>query len=123
MTAAPAGTPRESAAGSRRSSSVRGREGRVHIRSLAIKNCKLMKSFEVDFMRGSVPRPWTVFVGENGLCKTTILQAIALAASGPDKSNQVAGDLPVRLPDRRAPDETCGIGAQFASARVALETS
>ena len=36
---------------------------------------------------------WTVFVAENGACKTTLLQTIALAASGPERANQLA-DVP-----------------------------
>jgi len=44
------------------------------------------------------------------------LQCIALAASGRDKSNQVAGDLPARLLDRRTPARKCRVEAQLAKA-------
>ena len=54
----------------------------MHLHHLEIHHTKLLEDFKVDFLRpdGSF-RPWTVFVGENGRCKTTILQAIALAGS------------------------------------------
>jgi len=57
-----------------------------------------------------------VFVGEDGQCKTTILQAIAVAASGPEKANQVAGDLPARLVDVRAtPSTMASVEARFGA--------
>jgi hypothetical protein len=57
---------------------------------------------------------WTVLLGENGLCKTTILQAIALAASGVDRANQLV-DVP-SLPDRRLAKPEVRIGAELSFA-------
>ena len=87
----------------------------MHIERLHIANMKLLDDFSVDFMRSDGdPRPWTVFVGENGKCKTTILQAIALAASGPEKSNQIAGNLPSLLTDKRRKGGIPSVSATFA---------
>jgi hypothetical protein len=84
----------------------------VYIRELHVRNLKLLRDFRLSFTTAAgEPRMWTALVGENGLCKTSVLQAIALAASGPDRSNQLA-DVP-SLPDRRHRNETLAIEAQF----------
>jgi hypothetical protein len=51
------------------------------------------------------PRMWTVFVGENRMCKTTILQAIAAAACGPDRGTQLVTNVIASWPDLRAPQK------------------
>lgn len=65
----------------------------MFLRHLTIKNCKLMRELAVSFVRedGS-PRLWTVFVGENGTCKTTLLRAIALATAGTAFANNLVAD-------------------------------
>lgn len=80
---------------------------------LDIYGLKLLSDFHLSCANddGS-PRMWTVLVGENGLCKTTILQAIAMAASGYVRANQLA-DVP-SLPDRRKPDEPAAITTRFS---------
>jgi len=55
---------------------------------------------------------WTVFVGENGLCKTSLLRCIAMAAMGPEISTGLA-DVP-GLPDKRHPDDELRIQASFS---------
>lgn len=85
----------------------------MYLREIHIRNLKLLRDLRLSFTTSSgEPRMWTAIVGENGLCKTSILQAIALAASGPDRANQLA-DIP-SLPDRRHPDEPLDIAASFA---------
>ena len=50
----------------------------MYLRKLHVKNVKLLHDVEVGFVGpDDKPRMWTVFVGENRLCKTTLLQAIA----------------------------------------------
>ncbi|MBX7080303.1 MAG: AAA family ATPase [Nannocystaceae bacterium] len=44
---------------------------------------------------------WTVIVGENRLCKTSLLQAIAAAAAGTDRGTQLIGDVAASWPDLR----------------------
>jgi AAA domain, putative AbiEii toxin, Type IV TA system len=83
----------------------------VYLRKLRVRNIKLLRDVELDFTRHGQPRLWTVLIGENGLCKTALLQAIALAASGPDRANQLA-DVP-SLRDVRHPDEPAEIEAEF----------
>jgi hypothetical protein len=74
----------------------------MHLRHLSIQNCKLMHQLEVPFLRADgSPRPWTVFVGENGTCKTTLLRAIAMAAAGGPFSNSLVGDSSAFLDRRR----------------------
>ena len=86
---------------------------RMYLRSLTLQNLKLLRDVAISFTRpdGEI-RPWTVFVGENGLCKTAVLQAIALAASGSSLGSELA-DV-TSLPDRRLPSsELMLIGAEF----------
>ncbi len=87
----------------------------MYLRKLRVRNIKLLRDVELDFTREGLgdghPRLWTVLIGENGLCKTALLQAIALAASGPDRANQLA-DVP-SLRDVRHPDEPAEIEAEF----------
>lgn len=85
----------------------------MYLRSLTLQNLKLLRDVAISFTRpdGEI-RPWTVFVGENGLCKTALLQAIALAASGSSLGSELA-DV-TSLPDRRLPaSELMLIGAEF----------
>jgi hypothetical protein len=85
----------------------------MYLRKLNIKNLKLLHNVELDFTdEHGAPRPFTVFVGENGLCKTSLLQAIALAASGVDRANQLA-DV-ASYPDLRRPEVKVEIGATFS---------
>lgn len=86
----------------------------MYLRSLHIQNMKLLRDFKVSFMRADAPRPWTVFVGENGYCKTTILRAIALAASGRDRANQLAQSVTPSLRDNRKEAGECAFEALFS---------
>jgi DNA repair ATPase RecN len=74
----------------------------VFIRKLHVKNLKLLRDFELEFTRadGSA-RMWTVIIGENGTGKTTILQAIAMAAAGSSFVNLLANRVTKQLVDRR----------------------
>lgn len=87
--------------------------GAVYLTRIGIDHVKLLVGFELDLTQGSStePRMWTVLVGENGRCKTTILRAIALAASGAARANELA-DL-AALGDGRSNDEA-QIHADFA---------
>jgi hypothetical protein len=63
----------------------------MYLRKVHIRNLKLLRDVAIDFTGADgKPRPFTVFVGENGTCKTSLLQAIALVASGADRANQLA---------------------------------
>ncbi len=86
----------------------------MYVRSVNIQNIKLLRDVKISFLRGDEPRMWTVLVGENGLCKTTILQAIAMAASGRDRANQLA-NVP-SLQDRRRANNPAFVGAEFVFA-------
>lgn len=75
------------------------------IRHLRVKNLKLLRDFELSFLddRGN-PRMWTVIIGENGTAKTSLLQAIALAAAGSLEVNSLAKRITGQLRDRRQVD-------------------
>ena len=73
----------------------------MYVRQLYVQNLKRLRDFEVDFRHRGRPRMWTVLIGENGTAKTTLLQAIALAATGAKQVNTLAGPVVKHLRDRR----------------------
>ena len=93
---------------------------RVFIRELEIADLKLFRDLKLSFVKddGS-PRMWTVIVGENGLGKTSLLRAIALAAVGPERGNQLA-DV-ASLPDRRRPTAKPTVAATLSVLRGGAE--
>lgn len=65
----------------------------MYIARLQVRNLRLLAEQEFSFLGpDGQPRMWTAIVGENGVCKSTILQAVALAALGPKLATAVAQD-------------------------------
>lgn len=83
----------------------------MYLTRLHVKNVKLLRSLTLDFTYEHQPRMWTVLVAESGACKTTLLQAIALAASGGERASLLA-DV-ASMPDLRRPTESPRISADF----------
>jgi hypothetical protein len=88
----------------------------MYIETLKIENWKLIKSrepdkiFKLDFKKADgTPRMWTVLIGKNGTGKTSILQAIALAAVGKQHVVNLALPITRQVPDCRSgqPPEVC----------------
>jgi hypothetical protein len=92
----------------------------MYIRHLEIEHLKRLRSFSLDFMHRDQPRMWTVLIGENGTAKTTILQAIALAAAGYKEVSGLAGSTIKHLSDRRD-NERMSIDATFSFGHRSLE--
>ncbi len=82
----------------------------MYLTKLTIQNVKLLRDFQLSFTSHGEPRMWTILIGANGLCKTAILHAIAMAASGHVRSNQLVDAA--SLPDRRL-NGTARIHADF----------
>lgn len=74
----------------------------MYLESLYISRLKLLEDFWLSFTNedGSI-RKWTVIIGKNGTAKTSILQAIALAAAGKLQINALAKPVVGHLRDRR----------------------
>jgi predicted ATP-dependent endonuclease of OLD family len=86
----------------------------MYLRDLHIRNFKLLRDFKLSFSDESgKPRMWTVILGENGTGKTSILQAIALAAAGERNLSGLGANVS-SLPDKRAPKEPLQIDAAFS---------
>jgi hypothetical protein len=85
----------------------------MYLTNLEIKNLKLIRYLSCSFERAGKPRMWTVLIGENGLCKTSILRAIAMAATGYVRANQLAQEILSSFPDRRQTDTAVEIAARF----------
>lgn len=76
----------------------------MYLRHLHVSNVKLLRDVDISFVgTDGQPRMWTVFVGENRLCKTTLLQTIAAAACGVDRGTQLVSDVIASWPDLRSP--------------------
>lgn len=91
----------------------------MYLRSLSVKNLKRIRDLELDFTHEGEPRMWTVLIGENGTAKTSILQAIALAAAGSQQVNTLIGPLVKHLRDRRQEGD-CSANAVFEFSSHAL---
>lgn len=65
----------------------------MRLRRLELSNVKLLAEQELSFLdEHGEPRRWTALVGENGVCKTSILQAIAIASSGDKMARALVED-------------------------------
>lgn len=85
----------------------------MYLRHLHVSNVKLLRDVDISFVGADDrPRMWTVFVGENRLCKTTLLQTIAAAACGVDRGTQLVSDVIASWPDLRNPIPL-SVDAQF----------
>jgi AAA domain, putative AbiEii toxin, Type IV TA system/AAA ATPase domain len=85
----------------------------MYIRRLHVDHLKRLRDFKLDFTdKHGKPRMWTVLIGENGTAKTTILQAIALAAAG-SQADAIAAPVAAHLRDRRT-SNPLKIDATFA---------
>ena len=74
----------------------------MNIAHLHIEHLKLFETFDLSFIRGDGKLyEWTILIGENGTGKTSILQAIAMAAAGQLQVNNLADRLVSQLRDRR----------------------
>ena len=86
----------------------------MYIDSVEIRYLKLLEDFKLSFVDddGSV-RKWTVIIGKNGTAKTSILQAIALAAAGRLQVNKLASHVVAHLRDRRKTSAIMRVRADF----------
>ena len=83
----------------------------MELESIHIRNVKLVEDFVLKFgADGDGIRRWTVILGRNGLCKTTILHAIALAAAGSVHINELGREVAESFPPRS--------GEEAASPRI-----
>jgi len=88
----------------------------MYLREIHIENLKLMRDFRLSLCdeRTGEPRRWTVLVGRNARGKTTVLQAVALAAAGHTLANSLARSALTSFFDRRCePRRPVEITAEF----------
>jgi hypothetical protein len=89
----------------------------MYLKSLELQNVRLLAPQKFSFMRGDgTPRMWTVFLGDNGMCKSTVLQTIALASAGLKQTTALARDAGTY---RRRDDEVAQLDAVFAKPQAA----
>ena len=90
----------------------------MYLRELRVDGLKLLRNFSLDFTRDGEPRMWTVLVGRNGLCKTSLLRAIALAASGRDLANELSTEQRQSFRDLRHEGGPMEILAKFGFGEI-----
>lgn len=78
----------------------------IGLRTLRLANVRLFGDRTLDFTCDGAPRPFTLIVAENGHGKTTVLQAIALAASGVAGANLLAENAAAFFDRRRLTTST-----------------
>ena len=62
----------------------------MHLQRIKLEHIRLFESDEIEFAhQDGSPRMFTVIIAENGQAKTTLLQAIALAAAGVGGGNKL----------------------------------
>lgn len=84
------------------------------LRDLKLRHLKRIETLHLDFKKADgSPREWTVIIGRNGTAKTTILQAIALAAAGAFHANSLVENIRESLPDKRVSGAIAEIDADF----------
>lgn len=89
----------------------------MKLRHVHVQNMKLLRDFRLDFIDPATqqPRNWTVLVGRNARGKSTILQAIALAAAGRDGALQLlSGHMGTLFDRRQEPRVPVQIDAEFS---------
>lgn len=84
----------------------------MYVRHVHVQRLKRLRELQLDFEHHGELRMWTVLIGENGTAKTTILQAIALAAAGSRQVNTLALPIVKHLRDRRG-DDAMSIAVDF----------
>lgn len=92
----------------------------MRIRELTLRNIKILADQTFSFVRpdGSL-RTWTVLLGDNGVCKTTVLQAIAIASSGDKVARKLVDDAADYV-RQYWPDGGAAIDATFETSSGAL---
>jgi len=89
----------------------------MYLEQLRIENVKVLADQVIDFCDAEGnPRRWTVILGENGSCKSTILQLIALLASGPLLSRSILNDPSSLINDNGS--ESAKFEATFATSKT-----
>lgn len=96
-------------------------ENGMYLERIEIKGLKLLRDFKLTFRDGVGPlKKWTVLIGRNGTGKTSVLQAIALAAIGHQQLDHLVGSALQHLPDRRKDAPEFDIEAEFSFAPEAF---
>lgn len=84
----------------------------MYLRTLTVQHLRRIGRFTLDLVEDGKPRMWTVLIGQNGTAKTSLLQAVALAAAGSLQVNTLAGPVVKHLRDRRS-DDPLVVDAEF----------
>jgi hypothetical protein len=91
----------------------------MYLTDLHIENVRIIPSLELNFMRGDKPRMWTTLLAENGCGKSTVLQAIALAASGATLGTALIGNAQTLVPADSGEDGRAQWQARFVGGEAA----
>lgn len=85
----------------------------MYLEKLSLQNIRVLADQEISFLdSANNVRLWTVFIADNGYCKSTILQAIALAGMGTKYATRLVPDAQT-MRNRFAAKNSAFIEAHF----------
>lgn len=91
-----------------------GKQNAMFFTSIRLSNIRCFKDVFVDFdLPGGNNRKWTIFTGENGSGKSTILKSIGLVMAGSDALPELIGN----------PDDWISMGAEQGEIIAEIETA
>ena len=94
--------------------SFAGKQNAMFFTSIRLSNIRCFKDVFVDFdLPGGNNRKWTIFTGENGSGKSTILKSIGLVMAGSDALPELIGN----------PDDWISMGAEQGEIIAEIETA
>lgn len=59
------------------------------VEELSFENIKCFEDLRIRFSESEEPYKWVTLLGENGVGKSTLLQALGLLLAGPEAANQL----------------------------------
>lgn len=94
----------------------------MYLEYLEVTGLKLLRDFKLQFREPGGPlKKWTVLIGKNGTGKTSVLQAIALAAMGEKQLDNLVGSALPNLADRRRGAPQLNIEGTFSFSDLAFK--
>ena len=94
----------------------------MYVKRVKLTNIRCFEHIEIDLSSKGDIRKWTVFLGGNGVGKTTVLRSIATALGDRESAAALLRDLPGEWVRRESADKTGTIRIDFANEKRNGET-
>ena len=90
----------------------------MYIKRVELKNIRCFEHVEIDLSSDGDIRKWAVFLGDNGVGKTTLLCSIALALGDRESAAALLRDLPGEWVRHLSPNKTGTIRIDFTNENI-----